>query len=92
MIPRLSSLLLKLFIWRMFQKYVIRDFHPLVFFYAFGITLFLPGSLFGIWLVIYRVFIGKTAVNSALFATLLVISGLQLLLFAMWFDMEYNKK
>lgn len=92
MIPRLSSLLLKLFIWRMFQKYIIRDFHPLVFFYAFGISLFLPGSLFGIWLVFYRLLVGKTAVNSALFATLLVISGLQLLLFAMWFDMEYNKK
>ena len=92
MIPHLSLLLFKLFIWRMFQKYVIRDFHPLVFFYTFGITLFLPGSLFGIWLVLYRVFVGKTAVNSALFATLLVISGLQLLLFAMWFDMEYNKK
>lgn len=92
MIPRLSILLLKLFIWRMFQKYVIRDFHPLVFFYIFGFTLFLPGFLFGSWLVIYRLFIGRAAVNSALFATLLVISGLQLLLFAMWFDMEYNRK
>ena len=91
MIPRLSLLLFKLFIWRMFQKYVIRDFHPLIFFYIFGIALFLPGLLFGSWLVVYRLFIGKAAVNSALFAALLTISGLQLLLFAMWFDMEYNK-
>ena len=92
MIPRLSLLLLKLFIWRMFQKYVIRDFHPLVFFYTFGIMLFLPGFLFGIWLVLYRLFAGGVAVSSALFSALFVISGLQLLLFAMSFDMEYNRR
>lgn len=92
MIPRLSLLLLKLFIWRMFQKYVIRDFHPLVFFYMFGVSLFVPGFLLGGWLVIYRLFIGKPAVNSALFAALLVISGLQFLLFAMWFDMDYSSR
>jgi hypothetical protein len=31
------------------------------------------------------------AATSALFASLLVISGLQALFFAMWFDMDYNK-
>jgi glycosyltransferase involved in cell wall biosynthesis len=92
MIPRLSFFLLKLFFWRLFNKYVIRDFHPLVFFYTFGILLFLPGFLFGGWLVFHRLFIGRTAVTSALFAALLVISGLQFLLFAMWFDMEYNRR
>ncbi|MBN2119187.1 MAG: glycosyltransferase family 2 protein [Anaerolineales bacterium] len=90
MIPRLSLLLLKLFVWRMFQKYIIRDFHPLVFFYLFGFSLSLPGFLLGIWLVIYRIFIGYVSVTSALFAALLIISGLQFLLFAMWFDMDYN--
>lgn len=90
MIPRLSLLLLKLFVWRMFQKYVIRDFHPLVFFYLFGFFLSLPGFLLGIWLVVYRLFIGYVAVTSALFVALLIISGLQFLLFAMWFDMDYN--
>src|SRR6266540_6014317 len=33
-VPRISWLLLKGFFWRMREKYVIRDFHPLVFFYA----------------------------------------------------------
>lgn len=75
MIPRLSLLLLKLFLWRMVQKYIIRDFHPLIFFYAFGITLFLPGFIFGSWLFYYRLFIGKVAANSALFSALFVISG-----------------
>lgn len=92
MIPRLSLLLLKLFVWRMFQKYVIRDFHPLVFFYLFGFSLFLPGFLLGMWLIFYRIFIGYVSVTSALFAALMVISGLQFLLFAMWFDMDYNSR
>ena len=35
-VPRISWLLVKGFFWRMREKYVIRDFHPLVFFYAFG--------------------------------------------------------
>jgi glycosyltransferase involved in cell wall biosynthesis len=92
MIPQLSILLLKLFMWRMFQKYIIRDFHPLIFFYFFGLILSLPGFLFGIWLVVYRIFIGHVSVTSALFSALLVISGIQFLLFAMWFDMDYNMR
>src|SRR5207302_558879 len=35
-VPRISWLLVKGFFWRMQEKYVIRVFHPLVFFYAFG--------------------------------------------------------
>ncbi|MEX2612048.1 MAG: glycosyltransferase family 2 protein, partial [Gaiellaceae bacterium] len=38
-IPRISWLLFKGFWWRMGQKYVIRDFHPLVFFYSFGVLM-----------------------------------------------------
>jgi glycosyltransferase involved in cell wall biosynthesis len=91
MIPKLSWLLFKLFIYRMWQKYVIRDFHPLVLFYLAGATLFVPGLTFGLYLLIYRLFAGPIAPTSALFAVFLFVSGLQLLLFAMWFDMEYNR-
>ena len=35
-VPTISWLLVKGFFWRMREKYVIRDFHPLVFFYALG--------------------------------------------------------
>ena len=35
-VPRISWLLWKGFFWRMREKYVIRDFHPLVFFYFLG--------------------------------------------------------
>src|SRR5438270_4405437 len=35
-VPKISWLLVKGFFWRMREKYVIRDFHPLVLFYALG--------------------------------------------------------
>jgi len=91
MIPKLSWLLSKLFFYRMVQKYVIRDFHPLVFFYLMGVALFAPGALFGLYLVIHRMFVGTVAATSALFAVFLFVSGLQSIFFAMWFDMEYNR-
>ena len=91
MIPRLSWLLVRLFFYRMVQKYVIRDFHPLVFFYLMGVTLFVPGLLLGLYLFVYRLFLGNVAATSALFAVFLFVSGLQSIFFAMWFDMEYNR-
>lgn len=92
MIPRLSWLLFKLFLYRMVQKYIIRDFHPLVFFYAMGAMLFVPGLLFGLYLLGYRLSTGPVSATSALFAVFLFVSGLQSLFFAMWFDMESNRQ
>lgn len=91
MIPGLSWLLFKLFLYRIVQKYVIRDFHPLVFFYLMGVALFIPGLLLGLYMTFYRLFVGTVAPTSALFAVFLVVSGMQSLFFAMWFDMDYNK-
>jgi glycosyltransferase involved in cell wall biosynthesis len=88
----LSFLLLKLFLWRLKEKYIIRDFHPLVLFYSLGFILTPIGFLFGCYLLIYRLFVGTVAATSALFAAFFAISGLQSLFFAMWFDMEYNKE
>ncbi len=90
-VPAISWLLFKGFFWRLGQKYVIRDFHPLVFFWALGIVLFLAGVALGVVVTVNR-FLGHdiTAATVVLVAVLL-ISGLQLLLWAMWFDMESNK-
>ena len=38
-VPRISWLLFKGFFWRLREKYVIRDFHPLVFFYVLGLLM-----------------------------------------------------
>jgi len=90
-VPRISWILLKGFIKRLVFKYVIRDFHPLVFFYLLGLILFPAGLISGSWLIYYRIFQGPVAATSALFAVFLFVSGLQSLFFAMWFDMDYNK-
>ena len=88
----LSFLLVKLFFWRLKEKYVIRDFHPLVLFYLLGFLLTPIGTIFGGYLLFYRFFVGTVAPTSALFAAFFAISGLQSLFFAMWFDMDYNKE
>lgn len=90
-IPRISWLLIKCFFWRMKEKYVIRDFHPLIFFYLLGLLLFPIGLGLGIYMFFFRLFIGKMELGLPLFSALFTITGLQFLLFAMWFDMEYNK-
>lgn len=90
-IPRISWLLFKGFWKRLFFKYVIKDFHPLVFFYILSCVLLLASiplaiRLFYIWAVTGDI----PDINTmALIFTL--ISGLQTLFFGMWFDMEYNK-
>ncbi len=90
-IPAITWLLLRDFCWRLKEKYILRDFHPLVFFYCMGLTLFPVGTIFGLHLFWYRFFVDRVAPTSVLFAAFLAISGLQALLFAMWFDMDYNK-
>lgn len=85
-------LLFKGFWRRMFEKYVIRDFHPLLFFYLMGMVLMPIGFGFGLYLFVARILGYGVAPTSALFAAFLFISGLQALFFAMWFDMEYNKE
>lgn len=84
-------LLFKMFLWRMKEKYVIRDFHPLVFFYFLGVC-FLACSvllflrLFGVWIATAH--IPKINALAAMFS---FMSASQFILFAMWFDMEANK-
>jgi len=85
-------LLFKGFWRRLFEKYVIRDFHPLLFFYLMGMILTPVGLFFGIYLLLVRFMGDGVAPTSALFAAFLFITGLQSLFFAMWFDMEYNKE
>src|SRR6476660_7309882 len=53
-VPRISWLLWKLFFWRLREKYVIRDFHPLVFFYFFGILMTVVGLALGIFETVRR--------------------------------------
>lgn len=87
----ISWLLIKLFFWRIKEKYIIRDFHPLVFFYAFGgIFMLLSVLLFGRVFWFWWLFDHIPSIN-ALAAMFSFMSATQFVLFGMWFDMEANK-
>jgi glycosyltransferase involved in cell wall biosynthesis len=90
-VPRIAWLLLKGFFWRLWEKYVKRDFHPLVFFYVMGFVATVAGVLLGLVVVGYRIVGYSIPISTVVLVALLVISGLQFILFAMWFDMESNK-
>jgi glycosyltransferase involved in cell wall biosynthesis len=90
-VPRISWLLLKGFWWRMGQKYVIRDFHPLVFFYVFGVLMLSVGFVLGLVELVLRITGNAITPASIVLVAVLLIAGLQMTLFAMWFDMEANK-
>jgi glycosyltransferase involved in cell wall biosynthesis len=91
--PRIAWLLFKGFWWRMAQKYVIRDFHPLVFFYSLGALMTLVGFLLGLLVTVLRVGWGNDITTPTIvLVALLLVSGTQFTLFAMWFDQEANKE
>ena len=70
---------------------MIRDFHPLVFFYILGIGMLVIGLGLGIAETILRFNGYAIPPATVMLVALLVVSGLQFTLFAMWFDMESNK-
>jgi glycosyltransferase involved in cell wall biosynthesis len=90
-IPAIAWLLFKGFFWRLREKYVIRDFHPLVFFYVLGILLTVAGLVLGAVETVLRLMGNELTTPTVVLVALLLISGSQFTLFAMWFDMESNK-
>ncbi len=88
----ISWLLVKMFFWRMKEKYIIRDFHPLIFFYSLGglfglFTTFLFIRLFVMWFMH-----GYIPPINALAGMFAFMSASFFILFAMWFDMETNRE
>ncbi len=91
-IPSLLYLMCRLFIKRMIRKYIIRDFHPLIFFYMTALLLTmvaipLTGRILYLWLYLHQ----SIRPINALGTGFTIIMALQFLLFAMWFDMDYNR-
>ena len=85
---KVSPMLLKGFFYRLIVKYIFRDFNPIVFFYLLGLILFPLGVIFGFYLIYCQLTgIGVSGPRAVLDA-LLIITGLQFLLFAMLFDMQ----
>jgi glycosyltransferase involved in cell wall biosynthesis len=86
----ISALLFRRFWWRLFGKYVLRDFHPLVFFYLLStLTTVMSVGLFGRLLYLWSRdgFVPQT---TALTLSFFLIATLQSVFFAMWMDSEAN--
>ena len=84
-------LLLRMFLWRMKEKYIIRNFHPLVFFYFLGAVFFVITILLFVRLFYFWYYFGNIPSINALAAMFSFMSASLFTLFAMWFDMEANK-
>jgi hypothetical protein len=71
---------------------VIKDFHPLVFFYILSFLLLISSLPLAIRLLYVWAATGDIPDINAILIVFTLISGLQTLFFGMWFDMDYNKK
>lgn len=87
----IGSLIVRLFFWRLKEKYIIRNFHPLIFFYAFGFLTAFINIFFFIRLLV--VWIGTGSVPEITLLSMLFLTSISFnsFTFAMWFDYEENK-
>lgn len=85
-------LIVKLFFWRLREKYVIRDFHPLVLFYMMSF-LFMSLTLL-LFLRLILLWVANGTAPELTFIAFLFTFGFsfQSAFFAMWMDMDYNRK
>lgn len=87
----IGLLLVRLFFWRIKEKYVIRNFHPLVFFYAFGLFSFGLSVVMLIRLLVVWGLLGSVPEITLLSWMFLVGIGMNSVCFAMWFDYDENR-
>lgn len=90
-IAKVAPMIFRGFLWRLKTKYMMMDFHPLVFFYFVGMILLPSGILFSLWILYQKIYHNVVSPNFPLLAVFITLMGLQLLLFAMFFDMQADK-
>ncbi|MCB0319513.1 MAG: glycosyltransferase family 2 protein [Bdellovibrionales bacterium] len=92
-IPKVSALLARLFFQRMLQKYIIREFHPLVLMYLFSFfTLVCIGVPYFFRFLFVYFSTGQIETTMLIFLLNLLSAGIFALIFGMWLDMEDNRK
>jgi len=92
-IMKVAPKLLYRFFWRLKEKYILRDFNPLVLFYFMGLTLIPIGSLIGLYMIIGEILEYNTATAlMAILCALFLLIGFQSFAFALIFDMNDNLK
>lgn len=86
----ISLLLFRRFWWRLFHKYVLRDFHPLVFFYVLAAFTSVASGVLSVRLAWALVENGYVPATTALALSFFAITTLNSLFFAYWMDMQAN--
>jgi len=92
-IPKVSWLLIRLFFRRLWGRYIIRDFHPLVLFYLFAffntIVIIAPFTVRFLYMYMNYNELPRTTFTILTFTFMITF---QSILFAIWMDMDYNAK
>ena len=92
-IPKVSWLLIRLFFRRLWGRYIIRDFHPLVLFYLFAffntIVIIAPFTIRFLYMYMNYNELPRTTFTILTFTFMITF---QSILFAIWMDMDYNAK
>jgi hypothetical protein len=83
-----APMLFKGFLWRLKTKYVLLSFHPLVFFYVASMALLPAGLIFDFWILVQKLMRNPVSQNYPLLGVFMTLMGIQLLFFAMLFDMQ----
>ena len=87
-IPKVSTMLLRDFLWRLRTKYLVRDFHPLALFYLSGAAVAGIGLVGLLWTMLTTLSLGFVLSSTSL---LVFVAGWALILFAMVFDMAESE-
>lgn len=87
----IGCLVVKLFFKRMWQKYIVRDFHPLVFFYAFSAFMLLLTLILFIRVIVVWNSTGYIPSINMLTMLFTFTNGMFFMFMAMWMDMENNR-
>ena len=91
-IRSVSKLLVTLFAKRLFQKYLVREFHPLVFFYAFGAVNALVSAFLALRFILFYLSLGEAPQTTLILLSFTTNMALLNLFFGIWMDMEDNRK
>lgn len=91
-IINVSILLWKLFFSRITKKYLLKDFNPLAMFYVMALTCLPVSVVFGIRMLVIFAMEWLMPSTTLILFVFTAIMGMQSLFFAMWMDMEDNRR
>jgi len=87
----ISAMLIRMYFWRLWKKYFIRDAHPLALFIIFGFLMYAVGLLLSLRLLVRWFIDGYVPIMTSMAMLFSFTMGLQSLFFGWWMDMDKNK-